>query len=1239
MHALNATTRVLVVVLSTGQGEAPERCVTFKKILALLVLFMVPTAIFGQAISQNGGAIQGTITDPSNAAIPNATVVISNHETGYSHTLTTDKSGYYSLGPLAPGTYVITVTAPRFSKLSATTVVQVGTTTSGSEKLVVGAATETVEVTASSIQVNTDQIGVAGVVTKEEIDQLPVNGRNILDIAQLEPGVVLQSGQSFDPTKTGYSALSLNGINGRTTRVIFDGQDISDETVGTVVYNVPEGAISEFQLNRSTQDISGSVTSTGQVLFASQSGTNRFHGNAFYNFQDNHAGFALNNGEDTPFQRNQFGGYLGGSIIKDKLFFFGGGERIKQTESSTSGNSNFFQAIYTQYSTIPNPFKDTFSMARLDYNGPLGIHLFARATYSNNAGAGTSGLNPYSVFTNQDNVPAIVGGADFTTGKFTHSVRFGYLKFINNIVDSTATLGSSIYNPSAIVGYPLELGGAISAGPNELAPQATYQSSKQFRYDGTWTKGKHDIKFGGEVARILGGGYAKFFGASVFEDINTAAQFLLPTCATTTPIDGSPAGGPCPGDPLYGYSPNYFYVGNGIGTYTDKPGFGLAGGGEFSWRIAAYLGDTWKATQSLTVVAGVRWSADTNRADQDLPTPTCGTVAASLQFTGCDSTTPNAPLFSFYDPSGTLGLGHRTHQPYGNFGPQAGFVFSPGSHKLSIRGGGGLYYESNLFNNTSNARTPLIQAAGKYLNYNYAFNTSSSINLPGLGSVTGLTASGTPCSPTAAGCSSLKTVLSESVAQAGVALTGLENAWAAVSNVNGPNLSYIGTGDALSANDTYAGPYLSPYSIQINGGAQYEISKGVVLSVDYLHNAILKVPLTIDTNHTGAARTLNTAAAANAIAATLSTNGFTSIDNAIANGADIDSFAQNGLDSLDDYLGGVPASAAGLTAATGAAFPGLNTNVGDGKFILPIGKSAYDALQIVLRGQKSHPLPFINSTNFSIAYSLSRAESDSKGGSGQFFAGSGAEDQDCVNCYIGRTDLDHTNQLTFGGSIGVKYGLQIGVVGHFYSAPPVSLDLTSVSTILGGSDAAIAIFNTDVDGDGQGGDLLPGTGIGFYGHQVTRKSLNKVIANYNATQVGKITPAGQALVTAGLMTQQQLVQLGATLQPIQAAPDPALSGAPSRDFDINIKYPIHLDRLRKGLTITPAYVAYNVANMSNFGTFSGLAEDDGTDATGSLNGPNNKGVQNTARVFRATGAGTYDAGGPRTTEFQLKVEF
>ena len=195
-------------------------------------------------------------------------------------------AGFYSLGPLQPGPYTISVTAPSFEGLKVTTVVRTGTATSGNEKLTLGSASETIEVNAGQLQINTDQAGVQDVLTKQQVEALPINGRNFLDLAQVQPGVILQSGETFDPTKAGYSAISVDGVSGRTTRILYDGQDITDETVGTTIINVPTGAVDEFQLNRSTQDVSGEVTSTGQVLVSSPSGTNAFHGQAFYQFQD-----------------------------------------------------------------------------------------------------------------------------------------------------------------------------------------------------------------------------------------------------------------------------------------------------------------------------------------------------------------------------------------------------------------------------------------------------------------------------------------------------------------------------------------------------------------------------------------------------------------------------------------------------------------------------------------------------------------------------------------------------------------------------------------------------------------------------------------------------------------------------------------------------------------------------------------------------------------------------------------
>ena len=176
----------------------------------------VSSIAFAQAVSVNGGSIQGSITDPSGAVVPGATIVILSTDTGFTKTLTADSAGYYSIGPLNPGNYTVTVTAGSFEKLQVKTVVRTGTVTSGNYKLTVGASSQTVEVNAGELQINTDQAGLSSVITRQQIDSLPINGHNILDVAQLQPGVLLQSGQTFDPTKAGYSAISVAGVSGRT---------------------------------------------------------------------------------------------------------------------------------------------------------------------------------------------------------------------------------------------------------------------------------------------------------------------------------------------------------------------------------------------------------------------------------------------------------------------------------------------------------------------------------------------------------------------------------------------------------------------------------------------------------------------------------------------------------------------------------------------------------------------------------------------------------------------------------------------------------------------------------------------------------------------------------------------------------------------------------------------------------------------------------------------------------------
>jgi hypothetical protein len=1207
-----------------------------KKIFGLALVLSAAVALsLGQTISVNGGSIQGTITDPSGAVVPGARITITGTETGSVKVVTGDSSGFYSVGPLNPGEYTVNVVAPGFQTLVVKTVVRTGTATSGNFKLPLGQSTETVEVNAGALQVNTEQAGVSDVITKAQIDSLPVNGRNFLDLAQIEPGVILQSGESFDPTKAGYSAISTSGVSGRTTRILLDGQDITDETVGTTIFNVSQGAIGDFQLNRSTQDVSGDVTSTGQVLVSTNSGTNAFHGQAFYLFQDHSALFARTaGGIDTPFQRNQFGGSVGGPILKDKLFFFGNAERIKQESPFSITMSPTFAAIQAAFPSVPSPYRETYSTIRLDYNGPFGGHYFARANYDVNRSSSNFGAG-YSVYNNRDNTPGIAGGADFTRGHFTHSVRASYEKFHNLLVDDT-TGNSSVYNGFPGLNFRQATAGLYS-GPNVNSPQNTFQSDKQFRYDGSWTKGRHNIRYGYSMNRIQGGGFASFFGLAPRASLTAAT--LLPNCG------GVAGAAPCPSDPLNGYFASALTVGNGQGFFTENPGFNLPGGQTADWRQGAYVSDNWKVTPSFTLTAGVRWSVDTGRANQDLPTPLCSDVDPALP-SPCSG---SAPLLDQFSP----GFGQKIHQPWTNFGPQLGFAFSPGDHKTVIRAAFGIFYESDVFNNTTNARAALIKQ-GLFNNFTTLCGGTNTLTLPNGSVLTG------------DGGVSLQTLCSQPLSQSGQHFINIQNTYQAATSAAGPlaNPNYVG--NTLTIIGAYAAPYRTPYAQQWNGGIQRELSKGSVLSIDYVHNQTLKIAQQVDVNHVGAARTLNPTAAAHAIAATASSpvsstnptpafpscvglTGGTAINCVINSGGSIVDFANNGLDSGDTFLGTNPASYTGRTPATGAAFPGLNPALGEGLFLLPVGRSAYDALQVVYRQQSAHPLPGVVSSNLQVSYNFSRIIStanpginNGNSGIGDQFFSSPSYDYDHPTLFMGRNGLDHTHQISFGGSATLKYGPQIGIIGHFYSAAATDLNLDNAGTA---GSATGGIFQSDVTGDGTIGDLVPGTNPGYFMHQYNGATLNRLINQYNATQAGQLTPAGKALVAAGLFSQQQLALLQATQQPM--APVPEALGPQNafyRNVDLSIAYPIHLSRLREGMTLVPGIAFYNIGNLSNFrdytnGTIANTTTALGgpTALSGLLNGPNTFADHDLLRAQR--GSGTSNIGGPRTTEFQLKLNF
>src|SRR6266849_7599639 len=464
------------------------------------------------------GSIQGTILDPKGASVAAAKVSITSKATGAKLQAEVSPSGTYISGPLVPGEYAVRVEAPGFNTVELPATVQVGNITTSSVTLEVGATTTVISVEGAAITLNTEQSTIQGVVTQQQIENLPINGRNFLDLAQLEPGVQIQDGGNFDPTKKGFSSISFGGRFGRTARIEVDGLDISDETVGTTTQNVPINSVKEFQVSQSSLDLSTELTSSGTVNITTRNGENELHGQGFFYYRGDATSAKIGN-PAAVFDRRQYGTSFGGAIIKDKLFGFGSFERTKQDllTSVTFDNTSPFASQSGSYN---GPFRDLEYLGRVDYQLTHNIRLFYKFAYEQNRDVAAFVPNTFSPFANLDYTPSHAIGADFNTGSFSHQIRFGYLKFRNGIADAVS--GSSIVNPAPnltlVIGNGrtscTASGNVFCSGPNILAPQKTFQSNKQVKYDGSKIFRSHVFRYGAGYNKILGGGFANFFGIS-----------------------------------------------------------------------------------------------------------------------------------------------------------------------------------------------------------------------------------------------------------------------------------------------------------------------------------------------------------------------------------------------------------------------------------------------------------------------------------------------------------------------------------------------------------------------------------------------------------------------------------------------------------------------------------------------------------------------------------------------------
>jgi len=1182
-----------------------------KALLTIVVLITSSIAVYAQTTISTG-SIQGTVTDQSGALVPAAKVTITNKSTSRVINVATTSAGAYASGALTPGDYTVRVEAKGFKTSEAAFTVQVGVTSSGNIKLQVGEATQVVEVQASDVQVNTEQATVQGVLTTQQIENLPINGRNFLDLAQLEPGVQIQDGGNFDPTKNGFSSISFGGRFGRTARIEVDGLDISDETVGTTTQNVPEGAIQEFQIQQSSLDLSTELTSSGSVNITTKSGTNSYHGEGYYFFRDQTLDANLPGASDNYFQCNQYGGNFGGAIIRNKLFFFMDAEHTKQDLLNPVLSGGTFQALTGSYDS---PFKESEVVGRLDWQINSNYKFFYRFTYDQNRSVLAIIPNSFQPFGNVNHTPVHAAGLDFSTGGFTHSFRFGYTKFRNGIVDATA--GTSIYNP--LPGIELAIGSdpdcltsgadTFCSGPSFLAPQQTYQSDHQIKYDGSKAMGSHVLRYGAGFNHILGGGFASFL------KLAPAVGAGIGDCGPGSACSKLPGGA---SNPL-NYPASTVQLGNGVGFSSEIPAFGFpAGATGPDNRISLYFGDSWKIKPNLTLTYGLRYVRDSGRTDSDI-----GPIPALNQF--------------------GAGLGNRVHQPNLNFAPQVGIAWDPNhTGKTVIRGGIGLFYENSIWNNILFDR-PARLSKGLFL----ANPTVCSNGQPN----STFTMPSGPTPPI--------TFCGETIGQAAGAISAFQAHYQSSTLAAGPanNPSYIGTllsdGFDATGTDLLAPNYVSPRSVQMNFGIQHEIRKGMVFTADYLRNIETHTLLAVDINHVGDARYFNLKNAQAAILATVQNNqgsanagcgaqpnyvamttcylanfnGFYTAaagGGADANAGTIADFAGNGLDSGYSLCSGGPCPT--------AAFPGINGNLGTNQMLSPIGRSVYNALQLSMKQNLQNPFKHIRNLDLQVSYSWSKYVAS-------------ATDNDFITIatdfnnplhYLGPNGLDRRHQFSFGGTLDLPYSFRLGAIGHFYSPLPVTLTLAP-------SGNAGGIFVTDVTGDGTGdgsfaangggGDVLPGTNIGSFARGVTASNINTKIQNYNQNFASQPTPAGQVLITNGLFNLTQLQALGGVQQLVPLAPQNEANMGWLRAFDLSLNW---IYKIREQVEIQPGVSLFNLMNFANFDGPNNPLSGALSGTPGSVNGtPGRQPDSNRLGL----GSGVFALGSPRVIEFSLKLSF
>jgi hypothetical protein len=758
----------------------------------IFVLFILCFTFAALGLAQEPfGSVQGTVYDPQGAALPNATITVKNNATGATRTTVTNDNGEYRISQLQPGNYEVRATGANFKQSVAASVqVLVGQASPADFKLELGGATEQVTVTdTAEAQIDRTDNTVSGVVNTIQIENLPLNGRNFLDLAQLQPGTEKVDGASFDPTKANYTGVSIAGQAGRSTQITVDGGSVVDNVVGTTVQNFSQEIVQEFQIGLSNFSLASGASATGTVNIISRSGSNSFRGNAFGYFRDDSfAAFPSLNRLDAahvpaaaqatriPFDRQQFGGTIGGPIIKDKLFFFASYERNNQDGSSLRNPT--FAPTFAGFS--PNPFDETLFTGKIDWNINDRSHAYFRYSFDDNKQQGAfpsgSGIVP------RDSTSNIFQSNDQIVTNRSHGFTAGWTYALTNSISNSLIFNFSDFRNGidpAVAGVPeirLSFDPDFRTGSSSVTPQKTNQKRVQVRDDLTWLKGAHTFSFGVNYEHTAINGLFTFASPARFR------LFTPPSTETEADFLGA------------------FVRDIAFGIGDPSLPFNNGGKDTINHRWQVYAGDNWRINPRLSLNYGIAYRWDSNLWNHDLGRPEI-----------------IAPLFD----NGTAPAGRDTN----NWAPRVGFAWDvAGDSKTVVRGGFGIYYDNAIDNLRLFERADLGPVGAEQ----FLSGTSVVSNL--LPGGDGRFVDG-------------QITLAQALALAPAVRADLESR---LTNCTLPTaLECTGT----ISGPIFASNFRVPYSLQYSIGVQRELPWNMLLQVDYNYRKGLDEIFIYDRNH------------------------------------------------------------------------------------------------------------------------------------------------------------------------------------------------------------------------------------------------------------------------------------------------------------------------------------------------------------------------------------------------------